>query len=73
MLLPLAILFAIVAMPMAAPNVAPPASSPQQPCALPQVGTTLLDPPNLSSSNGVLALTLTLISDSRRGSTALCW
>ncbi|MBD5653620.1 MAG: multicopper oxidase domain-containing protein, partial [Candidatus Eremiobacteraeota bacterium] len=40
--------------------------------ALPQVGTTLLDPPNLSSSNGVLALTLTLISDSRRGSTALC-
>jgi FtsP/CotA-like multicopper oxidase with cupredoxin domain len=66
-------LFIAMAIPVAAPNVAPPASSQQSPCALPPIGTTLIDPPALYSKRGVLELTLTLEGASRRGAAILCW
>lgn len=72
-MLPAFALSIAVAMPVAAPNIAPPASSQQSACALPPIGTTLVDPPALYSKHGVLELTLTLESASRRGAAILCW
>ncbi len=69
----LSLFVATIALPVAAPSLSAPASTPQNPCPAAPSTTRLVDPPDLYAKNGVLDVTLTLSSTVRNGTPVLCW